>query len=82
MNTIKLHSRTDKDGILHLDIPSNRQNTELEVTVTLSPIESHGETPTDLGWREGFFDRTAGAWVGESLVREEQGEYPQREELA
>ena len=81
MDTVKLHSRTDRNGILHLDIPVNRQNTDLEVTVTFIPIQSGDSNKDELGWSEGFFDRTAGAWVGEPLVRGEQGEYPQREEL-
>jgi hypothetical protein len=82
MDTVKLRSRTDKNGILHLNIPLARQNTELEVTVTFASIQSQSEPSEDLGWREGFFDRTAGAWSGTPLVRGEQGEYPQREELA
>lgn len=81
MDMVKLRSRTDRDGILHLDIPVDRQNTELEVTVTFAPIQSQSLNLEELGWSEGFFERTAGAWAGEPLVRGEQGEYPQRFEL-
>ena len=38
--------------------------------------------PTERGWPPGFFEATAGAWQGEPLQREPQGEYEQREELA
>lgn len=32
-------------------------------------------------WPDGFYETTAGAWVGEPLVREPQGDYEQRLEL-
>ncbi|WP_017719948.1 FitA-like ribbon-helix-helix domain-containing protein [Kamptonema formosum] len=40
------------------------------------------KTPEELGWPHGFFEEVAGGWVGEPLVRDEQGEYETREELA
>ena len=36
------------------------------------------KTPEELGWSPGFFERTAGKWEGEPLIRGEQGEYEQR----
>ncbi len=36
---------------------------------------------TDSGWPQGFFEATAGAWAGEPLVREPQGDYEIRDEL-
>ncbi len=36
------------------------------------------KTPEELGWSPGFFERTAGRWEGEPLIRGEQGEYEQR----
>jgi hypothetical protein len=33
------------------------------------------------GWPLGFFEATAGAWEGEPLAREPQGEYGQRLEF-
>jgi len=38
------------------------------------------KTPEHLGYSPGFFEEVAGAWEGD-LVRPEQGEYEQREEL-
>ncbi len=41
------------------------------------------QTETDANdWPIGFFEETAGAWAGEPLIREPQGEYEQRLELA
>ena len=47
---------------------------------TLNPSEANvvTKTPEELGWTPGFFERTAGKWEGEPLIRGEQGEYEQR----
>lgn len=39
------------------------------------------DVPTDSGWPPGFFEATAGAWAGEPVVREAQGDYEVRDEL-
>lgn len=81
MQTLTLQSQTDSEGILHLNVPVNLINTEFKVTVMLQPIISKSKTPEELGWTPGFFEKTAGAWQGEPLIRDEQGEYEQREPL-
>jgi hypothetical protein len=73
MKTIKLRSRVGSDGTLHLDLPVGLSDTELEITVTIEAIEP--ETEKELGWSPQFFERTAGAWEGEAMVREPQKEY-------
>ena len=80
---ILIHSHVGADGILQIKVPTEFKDTDLEVTVsikTVNPVPK--KTPEELGWTPGFFERTAGAWEGEPLVREEQGEYEKREELA
>ena len=80
---ILIHSHVGADGILQIEVPTKFKDTDLEVTVsiqTVNPVPK--KTPEELGWTPGFFERTAGAWEGEPLVREEQGEYEKREELA
>jgi hypothetical protein len=37
------------------------------------------KSPEDLGWTPGFFERTAGSWQGEPLVRAPQEEASERE---
>jgi len=83
MQTITLHSHIDSDGFLHLKVPDILMNTDCKVTVMLQPItsDSKSKTPEELGWTPGFFERTAGAWQGEPLTRDAQGEYEQREAL-
>jgi L-asparaginase/Glu-tRNA(Gln) amidotransferase subunit D len=40
MQQVKLHSHVGEDGILHLDIPVEVKETDLEVTVTVKPTSS------------------------------------------
>ncbi|MBW4647542.1 MAG: hypothetical protein KME06_02405 [Kastovskya adunca ATA6-11-RM4] len=83
MKSIKTRSLVGNDGILHLNVPVGVPNREFEVMVIYQPIESStpSKTPEELGWSSGFFDEVIGGWVGESLVREPQGEYETREPL-
>ncbi|MBD2248412.1 hypothetical protein [Nostoc sp. FACHB-888] len=76
MDSIKIRSHVGKDGILHLDIPVEMPDTEIEVTVTIQRV-----TPQQRGWMPGFFEEVIGGWVGEPLERAEQGEYETREQL-
>lgn len=76
MDSIKIRSHVGKDGILHLDIPVEMPDTEIEVTVTIQRV-----TPQQRGWMPGFFEEVIGGWVGEPLERPEQGEYEIREQL-
>ncbi|ELS02446.1 hypothetical protein Xen7305DRAFT_00021600 [Xenococcus sp. PCC 7305] len=81
MQTIKLKSHVGDDGILHLDVPTDVKNAELEVVVTFNNPIPTSENRKKLKWSPGFFDKTAGAWEGAPLQREPQGEYESREKL-
>jgi len=66
---ITLTSRIGSDGFLNLKMPPTLNNTECKITVILQPItpmEPKPKTPEELGWTPGFFERTAGAWEGET----------------
>lgn len=75
MSRIKIRSHVGADGILHLDVPVEMVDTEIEVTLTIQKV-----TPQK-GWAPGFFEEVIGGWVGEPLSRPEQGEYEIREQL-
>ncbi len=76
MQSINIRSHVGADGILHLDIPIEITNMELEVTVTIQTV-----APQQQGWMPGFFEEVIGGWVGEPLERPKQGEYETREQL-
>jgi len=51
------------------------------VEITFRPLEEGPVEKDAHGWPVGFFEATAGAWEGEPLTREPQGEYEKRLEL-
>jgi hypothetical protein len=81
MQNIKLHSRVGSDGILHLEVPIEITDSEIEITIIVKPVYSQTETTKKSNWSPRFFKQTAGAWEGGQLKREPQGEYESREEL-
>ncbi|MCC8991777.1 MAG: hypothetical protein LM514_04190 [Streptococcus sp.] len=72
-----------EDGPEFIQVPQELRHQRLEVIiwplVDAKTVEESAATPH--GWPVGLFECTAGAWQGEPLVREPQGDYPQRLEL-
>ena len=83
MQIIKLRSHVGEDGIMHLQVPVGKTDVDLEVVVIIEQTTpaTQANTPEARGWPPGFFERTAGAWQGEPLIRGEQVEYEKRDEL-
>ncbi len=76
---ILIRSHVGLDGILQLKIPTEFKDTDLEVTVTIKPVTPVSQkTPEELGWPVGFFEKTAGIFQDEPLVRYPQGELQER----
>jgi hypothetical protein len=72
METIGVLSRSNGDGILHLDVPVGMKDTELEVTLTISPVRS------DRGYPPGFFEQTYGSCQADPIVIDAEGIYEER----
>lgn len=83
MHSVTLQSRVGPDGILNLQIPVGMKDIDLEVIVTMKPLETSDleALAQSNGWPPGFFTNVIGGWKGEPLVREPQLEYEIREEL-
>jgi hypothetical protein len=79
METITLHSHVGADGLLKLQVPVKMTNTDLEVVLIMQPVTAAGE---NLGWPPGFFEQTYGSFRDQPVMREPQGEYEVREDLA
>jgi hypothetical protein len=85
MQSIKINSYVGKDGILHLDIPVDIQETELEVTVIVKPahktIDLLAEDEINkLEWHD-FINMTYGCLADDPIIRYPQGEYEEREAI-
>ncbi|HZL86959.1 MAG TPA: hypothetical protein VFB96_01170 [Pirellulaceae bacterium] len=68
------------DGIIHLSLPAE-PNRSYDVVVSVTP-RAEAERPRDShrGWSEGFFEATAGKWVGE-FPKDYEGDYEKRLEF-
>ena len=74
--TINICSHVGSDGILKLEVPVDMTDTDIVVTVIVKSLSSPSNalSPEKSGWTPGFFEQTLGAWEGELLSRELQGE--------
>lgn len=71
MSSIVLHSRSGRDGVLHLDVPVEMPDTEYEVEVVARPKAESGQVSLP----PGYFD-LIGSIDDETFVRPPQGELP------
>jgi len=79
MQTIKLTTHIDDTGQLHLDLPTQLANRQVEVLVVLQPVK---EVQTDeLGWPIGYFEETYGICADDPIERGDQGEFEVREPI-
>ncbi len=70
MRSILIRSRVGADSILHLDVPSNLVETDVEVIVILQPVhQSDLGRSVEFAWSTGFFESVVGSWQGERLTR-------------
>ena len=77
MESVKLKTHVGQDGLLQIQLPTEINDQDVEVMVIYQSV-----APTQKRtWSPGFFERTFGAWQGEPLVREPQGDLPKREPL-
>ncbi len=73
MQALRQIRQADNES-LFISVPKNFQHRNLEIIVI--PIDE-GEQPKDASWLQHF----AGAWQGEMLVREPEGNYEDRKKL-
>ena len=84
MKSLHARARVDAHGTLTLTLPPDMASQEVELIVVFEPVTATktDELPTEVAeWPPGFFEQTAGAWQGEPLTRESQGEYEERDPL-
>jgi hypothetical protein len=52
MHSITVQSHVGTDGVLHLDVPVNLKDTDVEVVIHYHPLSK----PASQGWEPGFFE--------------------------
>lgn len=83
MENVTLRSHVGADGMLNLQIPVALRDVEVEVVLTMRPVDkSELETLAQAnGWPPGFFTNVVGGWQGDPPTREPEGDYEVREEF-
>jgi hypothetical protein len=79
MKTVELVQEAGADKVLHVTIPVDEADRLYRLTILIEPDADNNGAGLD-EWPPGFFERTAGQWVGE-LERAPQGDYERREPL-
>jgi hypothetical protein len=74
---LKIKSKVDAEGKLFLQLPQQLANQELVIIIS-DLSEDTIPAPEELGYPADFFDKTAGKWEGELLVRENLVDCDQR----
>lgn len=82
MQSLTLHTRVGKDGILKLKTPIIFRDAEVDVVLVVNATnaENKAKTKKGKGWPPGFLDRFAGS-MPDLPPRAPQGEYEIRDAL-
>ena len=75
MNTIIITTHIGQNGRLQIDLPTDLQNTDVEIALTLLPL------PSSETWADDFFTEIVGGWLGEPLQRPDPLPEEKREPL-
>jgi hypothetical protein len=83
---MRFRTHIGDDGILHIQLPAEIANQELDVVVVFQPVtqesaSSVSKTPEELGYSPKFLEEVIGSWEGEPLERPEQLPFETREEI-
>lgn len=80
METIKLKTHINADGILTIEVPSQFKDKETEIVVVLSEISATVQPQLDaMGYPIGYFEATFGICADNPIERGEQGIFEIRE---
>ncbi|MBY0514594.1 MAG: hypothetical protein K2P78_11860 [Gemmataceae bacterium] len=83
MRVVRVLAKTDPDGRIRLSFPGGEPGSLYDLALILVPHQEPSDLPTpeELGWPDGYFEKTAGVIDDDTFVRHPQGEYEQRESL-
>jgi hypothetical protein len=70
MKSIKLNKKVGTDGILHLDIPVEIIDAEVEIMVIYQRLQPPAQPNTlnDFGYPLGFFEQTYGSCADDPII--------------
>ncbi len=80
MQTIQVHSRVGKDGVLSVKVPVGPADANTEVMITIQPLTNGGPPVDATEWHQ-FVEETYGSCADLGLERPEPGHLEDREPL-
>lgn len=67
MQTLTMKARADKDGILRLEIPTDKIDQEIEIVLVMQPVDN--EPVDEMGYPLGYFEETYGMFADDPIER-------------
>lgn len=67
MKTITLKARSDENGVVRLEVPTDICEKDLEIVLVLQTIDD--EPVDDMGYPVGYFDETYGSLADDPIER-------------
>jgi len=74
MQSLTIHTRIGKDGVLKLETNTKFKDTDVDVVLVINPVTQKRKTKQKKDWPLGFLDRFAGS-IPDLPSRAPQGEY-------
>lgn len=79
METLTIKARSDENGLIKLEIPTNNANQEIEIVLVM---QSLNHQPVDeMGYPVGYFDEVYGSMADDPLERHQPPSPDVRDEL-
>lgn len=67
MQTLTMKARAGKDGILRLEIPTDKADREVEIVLVMHAVET--EPLDEMGYPIGYFEDTYGMFADDPIER-------------
>jgi len=83
MSQVMLRSHIGADGVLKLEVPTELPEMDVEVTLTMNPVENESDEDAAVrnGWPPGFLEKAFGCLKDDPIERGPQGVFETREPL-
>lgn len=79
MQTITLRARTNSDGVVRLEIPTDLADRDVEIVLVMHPLEA--PLVDSMGYPLGYFEETYGMFADDPLERNQPTSPDVRDEL-
>jgi hypothetical protein len=79
VQTITIKARTDHDGLVKLEIPTNLADRDVEIVLVMQALEI--KALDAMGYPVGYFEQTYGSFANEPLERDQPLDLDLRDDI-